>query len=183
MLKGDQIPGRKAGTMEMIFRQAVEKDYRESENLTREVFWDVYKPGCDEHLVLHNIRKSKCYIAGLDIVAVEGEAIIGHIICTEARVIDSGNNEHAVLCVGPFSIVKHYQGKGYGSKLMEHCIEKAAASGYAAMILFGNPGYYHRFGFRNAAEFGITTKEGMNFEPFMAKELRKDGLKAIRGTF
>jgi predicted N-acetyltransferase YhbS len=169
--------------MKTIYRQAREKDFEESEILTREAFWDIYKPGCDEHYVLHRIRKSKCYIGELDIVAVEGEKIIGHIICTKARVFDSKNNEHLVLCVGPFSIMNNYQRKGYGSRLMEYCIKKSRELGYPGMILFGNPDYYHRFGFRNAIEFGIKTKEGMNFEPFMAKELQKDGLKEIQGKF
>ena len=28
------------------------KDYREVENLVRESFWNVYKPGCAEHYVI-----------------------------------------------------------------------------------------------------------------------------------
>jgi predicted N-acetyltransferase YhbS len=171
------------GLMEITFRQTREIDFKESENLTREAFWDIYKPGCDEHLVLHNIRKSNCYINELDLVAVECEKIIGHIICTRAKVIDSKNHEYIVLCVGPFSIEKNHQGKGYGYKLMEYCIVKAKELGYAGMILFGNPNYYHRFGFRNAVEYGIRTKEGLNFEPFMVKELQKEGLRKIQGAF
>jgi predicted N-acetyltransferase YhbS len=114
---------------------------------------------------------------------LDGEKIIGHIICTKARIADPMNNEHLVLCAGPFSIMNEYQRKGYGSMLMEHCIERATALGYAAMILFGNPAYYHRFGFRNAIEYGICTREGLNFEPFMAKELQRDGLTGIQGRF
>jgi predicted N-acetyltransferase YhbS len=169
--------------MEIVFRKAEERDYKESVELTREAFWDVYKPGCDEHLVLFKIRKSPCYISELDIVAMQDEKLLGHIICTKAKVIDPTGAEHLVVCAGPFSIKPGYQKKGYGTGLMEHCIAKAADAGYPGMILFGNPDYYHRFGFRNAVEFGITTKEGMNLEPFMAKELRKDGLKGIRGRF
>jgi hypothetical protein len=51
------------------------------------------------------------------------------------------------------------------------------------MILFGNPNYYHRFGFIKSEKFGIQTKEGKNFDPFMAKELKKGGLQKIRGKF
>ncbi|MCX6248023.1 MAG: N-acetyltransferase [Bacteroidetes bacterium] len=171
------------GTMEIRFRQTKEIDFKETETITREAFWDLYKPGCDEHLILNKIRRSKCYVRGLDLLAVEGERIIGHIICTKAKVTDAKKIEHPVLCVGPFSILNKYQGKGFGSKLMEYCIHKAGELGYAAMILFGNPTYYHQFGFRNAAEYGITTKEGMNFEPFMAKELQTNGLKEIQGKF
>ena len=169
--------------MEISFRQTREKEWKETENLTREAFWDVYKPGCDEHLVLHLIRKRNCYIEALDLVAVDGEKIIGHIICTRAKVIDSMNNEHHVLCAGPFSIMKKYQGKGHGARLMEYCIAKAKELAHDAMILFGNPDYYHRFGFRNAAEFGITTKEGLNFDPFMALGLLNASLSGITGKF
>ncbi len=169
--------------MEITFRQTRANEFRETEHLTREVFWDVYKPGCDEHLVLHLIRKRQCYIPVLDLVSVSGKEIIGHIICTEARVVDSRNIEHPVLCAGPFSIVKKHQGKGYGSRLMEYCMERAVELGYGAMILFGNPDYYHRFGFRNAEEFGISTRDGMNFDPFMAKELQIGSLSEIRGRF
>jgi predicted N-acetyltransferase YhbS len=169
--------------MELTFRQTRENEFSETEYLTREVFWDIYKPGCDEHLVLHLIRKSQCYIRDLDLVAVDGNEIIGHIICTKAKVIDSMNIEHTVLCAGPFSITKECQGKGYGTRLMEYCIQKAKELGYDAMILFGDPGYYHRFGFRKAAEYGITTKEGMNFDPFMAISLNNGRLIEIHGKF
>ena len=35
------------------------KDYREVENLVRESFWNVYRPGCSEHYVLHVLRDDK----------------------------------------------------------------------------------------------------------------------------
>ena len=164
------------GFMEIKIRQSKEIDYKETENLTRDSFWDLYKPGCDEHYVLHKIRKSKCYISELDLIIIDGEKIIGHIICTKAKVVNSLNNEYIVLCVGPFSIMNEYQRKGYGSNQMDYCIEKSKELGYSAMILFGNPEYYHRFGFRNAIEYGICTKEWMIFEPFMFKEFQRVGL-------
>jgi predicted N-acetyltransferase YhbS len=171
------------GFMNITIRQAREVDFKETENLTREAFWYLYKPGSDEHLVLHKIRESISYIGELDLILALDRKIIGHIICTKARVVDSMNQDHLLLCAGPFSIMNEYQGKGYGSDLMEYCIEKSKELGYVAIILFGNPLYYHRFGFRNAAEFGISTKEGLNFDPFMVKELIAGGLKEIRGKF
>jgi predicted N-acetyltransferase YhbS len=169
--------------METKIRQIQEFDFKETENLTRETFWNLYKPGCDEHLVLHEIRKSNCYIRELDLIMTAQGEIIGHIICSKAKVVDSMNKEHHVLCVGPFSIVEKYQRKGYGSKLMEYCIERSKESDFPGMVLFGAPDYYHRFGFKNAAEYGISTKEGLNFDPFMAKELKFNGLKDVHGRF
>ena len=169
--------------MELIIRKTDRKNYSQTENLTREAFWNLYKPGCDEHLVLHNLRKSSSYINELDLVAVFENEIIGHIISTKAWVIDKQNTEHEVLCVGPISVSPSFQSKGIGTKLLNYSISEAKNIGFKGMILFGNPDYYHRFGFRNAQEYGITTKEDQNFEPFMALELQENGLSHVKGRF
>jgi predicted N-acetyltransferase YhbS len=169
--------------MDITFRPAKPGDFAATEYLTREAFWDVYKPGCDEHLLLHNIRKSNCYIADLDLVALENEKIIGHIICTRAKVVDKDMIEHEVLCAGPFAVLPILQKKGAGSALMLDCIARARAMGYKAIILFGKPEYYNRFGYVNAERFRISTRDGINFEPFMALELLPGALNDISGRF
>lgn len=169
--------------MNLIIKQSGEKDFYPTENLTREAFWNIYKPGCDEHLVLHNIRKSSSYIPELDLVAFFKNEIVGHIISTKARVIDSLDVEHEVLCAGPLSVLPSLKKQGIGAKLMEASISEAERMRYAAMILFGAPDYYHRFGFRNAAEYGITTKDYQNFDAFMALELQPDALAEVQGRF
>lgn len=169
--------------MKVLIQEAIGKDFSLTENITREAFWNIYKPGCNEHLVLHNIRNTKSYISELDLVAIFENEVIGHILSTKAKVVDSSNNEHEVLCVGPLSVLPEFQKKGIGSELMNYSITVAKASGFSGMILFGNPAYYHRFGFRNAQEYGISTKDGQNFEPFMALELQNNGLANIKGRF
>jgi predicted N-acetyltransferase YhbS len=76
-----------------------------------------------------------------------------------------------------------YQKKGIGSKLLNESIKIAKGTGFSGMILFGDPAYYHRFGFKNAQEYGIQTKDGQNFDPFMALELQDNGLDNIKGLF
>lgn len=169
--------------MKILIQRTQPKDFLITENITRETFWNLFKPGCDEHLVLHNLRKSNCYISSLDLVALSENKIIGHIIITKANVVDIHNKEHQVLCVGPISVIPVFQKKGIGTKLLNETIAIAKVSGYSAMILFGHPDYYHRFGFVNAQNYGITTKEGMNFEPFMALELSPNALAAVSGKF
>lgn len=169
--------------MNLIFKKTEEKDFFKTENLTREAFWNLYNPGCNEHFVLHNLRKSKSYIPELDIVAIANGEIVGHVITTKAMVIDGKNNEHEVLCAGPFSVLPELQNNGIGTKLFEYMISEARNIGYNAIILFGDPDYYHHFGFRNAKEFGIATKDNQNFEPFIALELQDSGLANIKGRF
>jgi predicted N-acetyltransferase YhbS len=169
--------------MEILIQRTKPKDFLTTENITRETFWNLFKSGCDEHLVLHNLRKSNCYISDLDLVALSENNIIGHIIITKANVTDIQNKEHQVLCVGPISVLPEFQKKGIGTKLLKESIAIAKESGYTAMILFGHPDYYHRFGFVNAQNYGITTKDGMNFDPFMVLELYPNALAAVKGKF
>jgi predicted N-acetyltransferase YhbS len=169
--------------MDIIIKQTEKGFFFQTENLTREAFWNIYKPGCDEHLVLHNIRKSENYIKELDLVAFFNQQLIGHIIFSKAKVIDSMNLEHEILCVGPISVLPEFQNKGIGSELIEYSISMARRLGFIGMILFGNPDYYHRFGFKNAKEFEITTKDLQNFEPFMALQLQEKGMEKLKGKF
>ena len=169
--------------MELSIRKIRRNEHFQTENLTREAFWNMYKPGCDEHLVLHQIRESISYVEELDVVAINENEIIGHIISSKAKVTDKQGTEKEVLCVGPVSVLPSFQNLGIGAKLMGHSISEAKKLGFKGMILFGNPDYYHRFGFRNAKEYGITTKDGQNFEPFMALELQESSLDNVKGKF
>lgn len=180
-----RVPTHKVDLFEikLIVKKTEDEFFFQTEILTREAFWNLYKPGRDEHLVLHNIRKGEGYIEDLDFVAVYENQIIGNIISTKAKVIDPLNNGFEVLCVGPISISPDFQHKGVGIKLINHSILSARKMGYKGIILFGNPAYYHRFGFRNAKVYEITTKDLQNFEPFMALELQEKSLDKIKDRF
>lgn len=168
--------------MKISIRTVSEIDWRETENLTREAFWDLFKPGCDEHLVLHQLRQSAAYVPELDVVACEGGRIVGHIIYTKAVVRD-GASESAVLCMGPLSVLPELQRQGIGELLMRATIEKARELSFSAVVIFGHPGYYQRFGFREAGRYDIQTSAGENLEPFMALDLQGTGLPDAKGRF
>jgi len=169
--------------MNISIRQEEEKDFKDVENLTREAFWDLYKPGCDEHLVLHKIRKVSAFVKELDLIACDNDAIVGNIIYSRAKIVNEENKEFEVLCMGPIAVLPSYQNQGIGSLLMEHSIEKARQLGYKGIVIFGSPDYYPRFGFVNAKEYNIRTSWGDNLDAFMALELYEDSLKGISGKF
>lgn len=169
--------------MHISIRPEEENDYRSVEYMTREAFWDVYKPGCDEHLIIHKIRKVTAFVKELDFIALDEDRIVGNIIYSKAKVINKDNKEFEVLCMGPLGVLPSYQKQGIGSLLMKYSIEKARQLGYKAIIIFGNPNYYHRFGFINAKEYNIQTSSGENLEVFMALELCEGGLKGISGKY
>ncbi len=169
--------------MNVTIRSTTQEDFRETEMLTREAFWDLYKPGCDEHLVLHNMRRVPAFVRELDFVAAGENKIIGNIVYSKAKIVDEHNLEHEVLCMGPVCVSPSYQRKGIGTRLLTHSISCAGKMGFKAVIIFGNPDFYHRFGFVSAQKYNITTSEGDNFDAFMALELHENSLKGIEGRY
>jgi len=167
--------------LNIALRLEEEKDYRIVEELTREAFWNVYKPGCDEHFVLHNLRNSPSFIKELDFVADLDGNIVGNIVYSKCNVVSDTGKEQEVLTFGPVGVLPAYQGQGIGNLLIRHSMKLAKQLGYKAVIIFGNPAYYQRFGFEAAKKFSISTAEGENFDAFMVKELSEGGLQGISG--
>lgn len=169
--------------MNINIRPENEKDYEEVENLTREAFWDLYQPGCDEHLLVHKLRKASAFMPELDFVAELDGRIVGNILYSKAIITSENGEEYEVISFGPVSVLPSHQKAGIGSKLINHTIELAKKMGYKAVVIFGNPAYYHRFGFVNAEEFHITTSDGESFDAFMVMELYEGALRGISGRF
>ena len=169
--------------MEINIRLENEKDYEKVENLTREAFWDIYQPGCDEHLLAHKLRKVPAFIPELDFVAELDGQIVGNIMYSKAKVGSTNGAELDVITFGPLSVLPEYQKNGIGVKLVKHTLALARELGYKAVLIFGNPAYYHRFGFINAEKYHITTADGQNFDAFMALELYTGALAEALGCF
>jgi len=134
--------------MSISIRLEQESDFKIVEHLTREAFWDVYRPGCNEHLLVHKIRKVPAFVKELSYVACDNNNIVGNIIYSRAKIVNEDNLEYEVLCMGPLGVLPDYQKRGIGSQLVEETLKKARELGYKAVIIFGNPKYYGRFGLR-----------------------------------
>jgi len=168
--------------MNITLRPEEEKDHRVVEELTREAFWNLYFPGCDEHLLIHKLRKTKEFIPALNIVAIHNDKIIGHIAYAEAKVIDD-NTEHIVLTFGPLSVLPEYQRKGIGRQLVEYTKQIARDLGYKAIFIYGYPEIYSRLGFIQSKEYNITNKEEKFPVSLQVFELYSGALNGIKGIF
>lgn len=172
--------------MNLTFRLETPADYHAVEELTREAFWAFWEPErkiCDEHLLVHRLRSAASFVPELDFIAELDGIIVGHIIFTKSKVVDNAGAEHETLTFGPLSVLPEYQNMGIGKALMRHSFNEAKRLGFRAVIIFGHPDYYTRVGFRRAAEFGITTSDGKNFDPFMAYTLYDGALDGICGRY
>lgn len=162
---------------EIIIRKESPADWAEVENLTREAFWDVYAPGCDEHLIVHDLHGHKNCIEELTYVAEYNGRIVGHIMYTHSHLSD-GTVRHPSISFGPISVLPDMQRKGVGSLLIRHTLALAKEMGYPGVIIEGNPNYYHRFGFYDAEKHGIAMPDGTFSDCMMAIEFIPGALHA-----
>lgn len=169
--------------MKLKLRRENEGDYRVAEELTREAFWNIHVPGCNEHFLLHNLRKSADFIPELDYVAVADGELAGNIVYSKAAVIDATGARHAVITFGPVSVLPSFQKRGVGSALIRHTLKIAEETGFAAVLIYGDPRYYRRFGFRCAEKYDICASDGKFSAALMALLLKPGALDAISGRF
>ena len=157
------------------------KDYREVENLTREAFWNVYRPGCTEHYVLNQYRMNPDFIPELDLVMEEDNMIIGHVMFSKAELVLNNGNRKPSWTFGPISIHPDYQRKGYGLKLLQFALEKAREIGIGFICMEGNIDFYKHAGFDLASKQNIyyhTEPKDAVVPYFLAQELIPDWLKS-----
>lgn len=170
----------------MELRLENEKDYFEVENLTREAFWDVYRPGCNEHLVINKLRQSDSFIKDLDYVLIEDNKIVGNIVYSKMFTGSEGKMSNEVIAFGPISVHPDFQRKGLGKKMIEYTLDKAKDLGYKAVLITGNNNYYNPLGFESASRYNIYlpgTSEDDEAVYFMVKELEEGYLKNIGGIY
>lgn len=167
--------------MDITIRNEKQGDYRIVEELTREAFWNVYVPGCSEHFVLHNLRTSQDFIPELDFVAETEGRIVGHIAYSRGTVISSYGLTGEVISFGPVSVLPRLQKQGIGSALIVHSLDTAKAMGHLAVLIYGDPRYYSRFGFRCAEKYEIKTADGKFAVALLALELQPGALTHMSG--
>ena len=172
--------------MKINVRLEEEKDYRRVEEITRAAFGypDRIKRGqigCPyEHWMVHELRHRDGIMALSVVAELEDGTIVGHIICSKA-VVKKENRVLPVLNFGPLSVLPEYQRRGVGGALIQAMIGRAKRLDYGAILFFGRPEYYPRFGFKEADVYGIADAEGDNYPSFMAMELKEGYLKEVYG--
>jgi len=163
-----------------------QNDYSEVENLVRESFWNVYRPGCSEHYVIHVLRDDPAFIKELDFVMEQDGCLIGQNMFMKTVIEADDGRVIPVLTMGPICITPELKRKGYGKELLDYSLEKAAAMGFGAILFEGNIGFYGKSGFAYARNFGIRyhdLPEGADDSFFLCMELIPGYLDGITGVY
>ena len=169
-----------------LIRLETPVDHAEVEYLVRESFWNVYRPGCLEHYVLHCLRKDNAFVPELDFVMEKDNRIIGQNIFMHACIKADDGRKIPIMTMGPICIANELKRKGYGKILLDYSIEKAKEMGAGALCFEGNIDFYGKSGFTYASAFGIRyhgLPEGEDASFFLCKELIPGYLDGVTGEY
>jgi predicted N-acetyltransferase YhbS len=159
-------------------------DYHTVEKITCQAFSTAPSASKDEALLAHKLRNIPVFVPELDYVAEIDGKVVGNIMYTRSKVVSDHTDQPAeweTLTFGPVSVLPEVQRRGVGSALIRHTLNAARGMGFRAVLIFGHPAYYPRFGFVNAEKYGITTEDGQNFDAFMALPLYDGALDGVTG--
>ena len=188
-------------TNNIIIRLEKEEEYREVENMVRESFWNVYRPGCYEHYVLHQLRNDPAFVPELDFVMylrtqenapsehsvmVQEDRLLGQNMFMRAVINADDGRTIPIMTMGPICITPELKRKGYGKILLDYSLEKAKELGCGAVCFEGNIDFYGKSGFVPASTFGIRyhgLPEGEDASFFLCKELIPGYLEGITGEY
>ncbi len=169
-----------------MIRMEKNEDHVEVENLVRESFWNVYRPGCSEHYVIHVLRDDPAFVKELDLVMEKDGKIIGQNMFMKTIIEADDGREIPVLTMGPIGIIPELKRKGYGKAILDYSLEKATKMGFGAVLFEGNIGFYGKSGFDYASKFGIRyhdLPEDADSSFFLCKELIPGYLDGITGVY
>ena len=173
-------------TNDCSIRLEQKEDYGKVENLVRESFWNVYRPGCSEHFVIHVLRDDPAFVKELDFVMEQDGELIGQNMFMRTLINADDGRVIPVLTMGPICITPALKRQGYGKKLLDCSLEKATAMGFGAVLFEGNIGFYGKSGFDYARNFGIRyhdLPEGADDSFFLCRELIPGYLDDVTGVY
>lgn len=167
----------------IIIHLEEKSDYRAVENLTREAFWNVYRPGCMEHYVLHCYRNDPAFVPELDFVMELDGELIGQVIYVRSEINCDDGRKIPIMTFGPISIVPAFKRQGYGKLLLDYSMNQAEKLGAGALAITGNIDFYGKSGFVPAKTKEIRYADDPEADYFLIKELKQGFLNGISGTY
>ena len=169
-----------------VIRLEKPEDYRKTENLCREAFWNVYRPGCLEHFLLHCLRNHADFVPELDFVMELDGRLIGQNVFVRTGIRSDDGRTIPIMTMGPICIAPEFQRKGYGKILLDYSLEQAVKLGCPAVCFEGNIDFYGKSGFVCAREFGLRyygLPAGADDSFFLCRELRPGYLAGVTGEY
>jgi putative acetyltransferase len=158
-------------TTEMADRDAVVE-------LVRAAFSGPDRDGSEEVGIVRHIWDQGDLARPIDLVAADGETIVGHVLGSRGTV-----GEVALLGLAPLAVLPDRQRRGVGSALVHELLQRAESAGWPAVVLLGDPAYYSRFGFEPSGPQGITYAPVGADSPYFQVHVLASHDRSLRGEY
>ncbi|MBQ7580102.1 MAG: N-acetyltransferase [Clostridia bacterium] len=136
--------------------------------------------------MIHVLRDDPDFVKELDFVMEQDGKLIGQNVFMKTVINSDDGRDIPVLTMGPICIAPELERRGYGKKLLDYSLEKAAQLGFGAVLFEGNIDFYGKSGFEFARNFGIRyhdLPEDVDDSFFLCKELKKGYLDGVTGVY
>ena len=167
--------------MNITIRHETEKDFRRVEEVTRDAFWNLYVPGCEEHFLVHKMRKHADFIKELSFVIEVDGIVEGAIFFTKSKIMQANKTVLNTVTFGPVCISPKFHRQGLGRKLITHAIESAKKLNFSAIIILGYPYHYTPYGFVGGKKYAISLQDGNFYKGLLVLPLQENALNGISG--
>lgn len=137
--------------------------------------------GKAEGRLVEKLRATNEFVRALSLVAELDGTPVGHILFYPVR-INSGATTCPSLALAPMSVLPEYQKKKIGSTLVIAGLKRAQEMGYRSVIVLGHPGFYRKFAFKSASDWGIIPPFKVADSAFMALEIVLGELEGKAGV-
>lgn len=166
----------------MIIRPERPDEYPAIYRLVETAFKTAQVSSGTEQDFVDQLRAGDGYIPELALVAELDGELVGHIMLTRIPLTRRDGTTITVLLLAPLSVIFKQRGLGVGAALVREALSRAAAKGYLAVFLCGNPEYYARFGFVQASKLGIEHTGEIPAQFVLGRELSPGALPADGGV-
>lgn len=129
--------------MNLIIRNERAEDAKQITAVTVAAFEQEKHSSHTEQFIVDALRKAGQLTVSL--VAVDEDQVVGHVAVSPVTVSSGAAGWYGL---GPISVLPDLHGRGIGSSLMKAALTELQKQGAAGCVVLGDPGYYHRFGFR-----------------------------------
>ena len=163
-------------------RKSIESDTLEIENIHTKAFGEKKGPEIAE--LVRGLFNDKTAMPLFSLVAIEGEKIVGHILYTKVKIIQTMEPVSAQI-LAPLAILPDFQNKGIGAQLIREGLNLLKDSGVELVFVLGHPGYYPRTGFITAGALGFDAPYHIPEEhagAWMVQELCSGIMGRIKGA-
>ena len=171
--------------MQRIIKSMEERYLLPSLDLVEDVFtaWDGAEEGKTVRMLVEEIRSKKYYLPELELIMTdETDRILGYAMFSRFHI--EGKYENELLILTPVAVRTEYQRQHISKELIEYGFQKAAALGYKAVLVEGDPKNYNPRGFVTSAGHGIIAGPDIHLPHvscLMIKKLIPGALEHIHG--